>query len=426
MNLFACLYAPGNLPLLVECARAFSPHLEEIPPDALLFDLTGLEKLFGTPDQIALQIAARAGIPAAVAIASNPDAAVHAARGFPGITVIPHGSEAATLAPLPINLLQAPPEIAETLDQWGIRKFGELAALPPLGIAARMGHEGTRLWQLARGEYDRLLHASLDPLRFAEELELEDTVELLEPLSFILSRMLHDICARLNQCSLAAIEIRLCLTLDNNSIHTSTLRFPVPVADPIALLKLLQLDLQGQPPAAPVAKVALEAEPARPRVQQHGLFKPVSPEPLKMELTIARIAAFVGAGNIGAPRLEDTHRPDAFQMGSFGNFKGAASGTPVETVPSPHTSSPHAALRRFRPPRLAQVQLIGGRPARVNSSSIQGAVSDFSGPWRTSGDWWTADPWDRDEWDVALSTGALLRLYCDRRTGRWFLEGSYD
>ncbi len=81
------------------------------------------------------------------------------------------------LAPLPINLLQAPPEIAETLDQWGIRKFGELAALPPLGIAARMGHEGTRLWQLARGEYDRLLHAALDPLRFAEELELEDTVE---------------------------------------------------------------------------------------------------------------------------------------------------------------------------------------------------------------------------------------------------------
>ncbi len=141
----------------------------------------------------------------------------------------------------------------------------------------------------------------------------------------------------------------------------------MPVADPIALLKLLQLDLQGQPPAAPVAKVALEAEPARPRVQQHGLFQPVSPEPLKMELTIARIAAFVGAGNIGTPQMEDTHRPDAFQMGSFGNFKGAASGTPVETVPSPHgTASPTAALRRFRPPRLPQVQLsAAGRPARI-------------------------------------------------------------
>jgi protein ImuB len=279
------------------------------------------------------------------------------------------------------------------------------------------------LWQLARGEYDRLLHSARDPLRFAEDLELEDTIELLEPLSFILSRMLHDICGRLNQCSLSAIEIRLRLTLDNNSIHTSTLRFPVPMVDPIALLKLLQLDLQGRPPVAPVAKVALEAEPARPQIQQHGLFQPVSPEPLKMELTIARIAAFVGAGNIGTPQLEDTHRPDAFQLGSFCNFDGKSDLCKPNEI---QTQYKHAALRRFRPPRLAQVQLSGGRPARVHSLSIQGVVSDCSGPWRTSGDWWTANPWDRDEWDVALSTGALLRIYFDRRTSRWFLDGSYD
>ncbi len=425
MNLFACLFAPGNLPLLIECARAFSPHLEELPPDSLLFDLTGLQKLFGPPDCIASQIAAKVGIPAHIAIASNPDAALHAARGFPGITVIPHGSEARVLAPLSVHLLQAPPSIAETLDQWGIRKFGELAALPPLGISARLGNEGLRLWQLARGEYDRLLHASRDPLRFAQELELEDTVDLLEPLSFILSRMLHDICARLNQCSLSAIEIRLRLTLENNSLHTSTLRFPVPIVDPIALLKLLQLDLQGQPPSAPVAKISLEAEPARPRVQQHALFRPVAPEPQKMELTIARIAAFVGAGNIGTPRLENTHRPDAFQMASFG-----ASSAVVQNVKSTNLAQvaqpPYAALRRFRPPRLAQVQLSGGRPARVQALSIHGVVTNVSGPWRTSGDWWTSEPWDRDEWDVALSSGALLHIYFDRCTSRWFLDGCYD
>ena len=317
MNLFACLYAPGNLPLLVECARTFSPHMEEIPPDALLFDLTGLEKLFGAPDAIAARIVAQIGIPAGIAIASNPDAALHAARGIPGVTVIPHGKESRTLAPLPVNLLQAAPEIAETFEQWGIRKFGELAALPPLGITARLGNEGLRLWQLARGETDRLLHAARDPLRFVEELELEYPVELLEPLSFILSRMLHDICGRLHQCSLAAIEVRLRMRLENDSLHTSVLRFPVPMTDPIALLKLLQLDLQGQPPAAPVIQVLLEAEPVRPRTQQHGLFQPVSPEPEKMELTIARIAAFVGAGNIGTPQLDDTHRPDSLPHGAL-------------------------------------------------------------------------------------------------------------
>jgi protein ImuB len=417
MNLFGCLYAPGNLPLLVECARHFSPHMEEVPPDAVIFDLTGLEKLFGDPASVAVQIAARVGVPSALALASNPDCALHAARGLPGVTVIPRGEEARKLAPLSVNLLQAPPDIAETLDQWGIRKFGELAALPPLGVSAPLGNAGMRLWQLARGEWERLLHTACDPLHFAEELELEHPVELLEPLAFLLSRMLHDICGRLRQSSLAAIEIRLRLTLEPDAVHARILRFPTPMLDPLALLKLLQLDLQGQPPAAPVIKVSLEAEPVRPRVQQHGLFLPVSPEPEKMELTIARIAAFVGAGNAGTPQLEDSHRPDAFRMISFGSAVALESPLPEQT---------HTALRRFRPPRLADVQLSNGRPARVRSQSINGMVTNCSGPWRTSGDWWTAEPWDRDEWDVALSTGALLRMHFDHRTQRWFVEGSYD
>jgi protein ImuB len=422
MDLFGCLYAPGNLPLLVECARQFSPHIEEAPPDAVIFDLTGLEKLFGEPSAVAAQIAARVGVPSALALAANPDCAWHAARGIPGITVIARGKEAAALATLPINLLQAPPEIAETLDQWGIRKFGELAALPPLGVSARLGNEGIRLWQLARGEWERLLHSARDPLHFAEELELEHPVDLLEPLAFLLSRMLHAICERLNQASLAAIEIRLRLTLENDAVHARTLRFPTPMAAPLALLKLLQLDLQSQPPAAPVVKVGLEAEPVRPRVQQHGLFQPVSPEPEKTELTIARIAAFVGAGNAGTPQLEDSHRPDAFRMIPF----GTARREPDEGVRCGPGGTPHQALRRIRPARLAEVQLSGGHPARVRSASFNGVVTNYSGPWHTSGDWWTAEPWDRDEWDVALSTGALLRMHFDHRTGRWFVEGSYD
>jgi protein ImuB len=417
MNLFACLYAPGNLPLLVECAREFSPHMEEVPPDALIFDLTGLSKMFGTPADIAASIAARVGIPASLAIAPNPDCALHCARGFQGVTIVPRGRECAALAPLPVNLLRAPAEVAETFDQWGIRTFGELAALPPLGVAARLGQEGTRLWQLARGEWDRLLNSTRDPLRFSEELELEYPVELLEPLSFLLSRMLHDLCGRLHQASLAASEIRLRLTLENCSVHARTLRFPAPMIDPLALLKILQLDLQGQPPTAPVVKVLLEAEPARPRTQQHGLFQPQSPEPEKMELTIARIGAFVGAGNIGTPQLLDTHRPDAFEMVRFGSVVS-------ETVSK---SGPvRAALRRFRPPRIAQVQLSGGRPVNVRSLSISGVVQDCCGPWRTSGDWWTSEAWERDEWDIALSSGMLLRMYFDRGTERWFLEGCYD
>jgi len=82
-------------------------------------------------------------------------------------------------------------------------------------------------------------------------------------------------------------------------------------------LKMLQLDLSGCPPVAPVLKAHLKAEPAKPRRTQHGLFVPSSPEPEKLELTVARLRHLVGDGRVGTPELKDTHRPDSFIMRDF-------------------------------------------------------------------------------------------------------------
>ena len=82
------------------------------------------------------------------------------------------------------------------------------------------------------------------------------------------------------------------------------------------------------------------------------------------------------------------------------------------------------SLRVFRPARAARVAVSGGRPGFVAAEGIRGKVLDLAGPWRTSGDWWASDPWSRDEWDIALSDGAVYRLYCEPRG--WFVEGSYD
>src|SRR4051812_40941891 len=93
-GMYACLLTPGNLPLAVECARGFSPHIEENPPDTVIFDVRGLESLYGPPEALAREIERRIGVPASIAIASNPDAALHAAHGIRGVTVIAPGKEA--------------------------------------------------------------------------------------------------------------------------------------------------------------------------------------------------------------------------------------------------------------------------------------------------------------------------------------------
>jgi protein ImuB len=411
--MFACLHGNGNLTAL---AFEFSPTVEQTAPGTVTFDASGLDRLFGLPQDVAAALARRASeiqVKAAIAIAANPDAAICAARGFSGASIVPYGDEAKFLAPLPIALLSPSPELQETLDRWGIRRFQDLAALPPLGIAERLGREGLRLRELARGEVERKLLPLQDPLRFEDRIELDYPVELLEPLAFVLARLVNGLATSLATRALATNELRLQLKLENRATHERTLRLPVPTLDTKAFLKLLQLDLSAHPPAAPVLEVRMAMNPVKPQSAQSGLFVPATPEPIKLELTIARLKAIVGPDRVGSPALIDTHRPDAFRVEPV--FRGGA----CLNLPSLRLS-----IRLFRPPRAASVALTSGHPGFVTAGSIRGKILDLAGPWRTSGDWWTADPWLRDEWDIALSDGALYRLYCGPRG--WFVEGSYD
>ncbi len=415
--MFACLHGKGNLTAL---AFEFSPLVEQTASATVTFDVSGLDRLFGLPQDVAAAIARRAretGVEASVALAVNPDAAIYAARGFSGVSIIPQGDEAKFLGELPLSLLGPSPELQETLERWGIRRFQDLAALPPLGIAERLGPEGLRLRELARGEAERKLVPLDEPLHFKEELELEYPVDLLEPLSFLLARLLNGLATRLATRGLATDELRLRLQLENRSSHERALKLPVPSLDTKAFLKLMQLDLEAHPPAAPVIRVWMGVNPVKPQSAQSGLYVPAAPEPIGLELTMARVQSIVGEGRVGSPRLLDTHRPGAFRMAKFRS---------PGTEPRVEKAVVHArlALRLFRPPRVARVAIVSGHPGFVAADGIRGKVLDLAGPWRTSGDWWTADPWSRDEWDIALSDGALYRLYCEPKG--WFVEGSFD
>ena len=310
---------------LLDCAQSFSPRVEDTACDTLVLDLEGLEALFGPPAKIARDLGRRAcdfGMEVNVAVASNPDSAVLAARGFSGITVIPSGKEAEQLGGLPVDVLftglearsttQDREQLLETLERWGVRNLRALATLPEVALSERLGQDGVYLQQLARGTTSRTLVPVDYPPVFEEAVELEHPVVLLEPLALLLNRMLEQICARLAARALATQEVRLELQLGQGwneeageDAHPSTkdfqrtLRLPVPLLDPKIFLKLLQLDLKAHPPGAPIVSVRLRAEPVRPRAAQGGLFVPPAPEPEKLELTLARIAGIVGEGRAG-------------------------------------------------------------------------------------------------------------------------------
>jgi protein ImuB len=417
--MYCCLYGKGDLLAL---AFEFSPVVERSAAAAVTFDASGLDRLFGLPQDVAAAVSRRAAesrVKVNIAIASNPDAAICAARGFSGVSMIPYGDEAKFLGELPLQLLAPSPELQETLERWGIRRFRELAALPPLGLAERLGLEGLRLRELARGEAERKLLPLEDAVRFEDEIELEYPVELLEPLAFLLARLINGLTTRLATRALATNELRLRLRLENCATHERTLRLPVPSLDAKAFLKLMQLDLEAHPPQAPIVHIWMAANPLKPQSAQSGLFIPAAPEPVKLELTLARIKAIVGENRAGVAERLNTHRPDAFRMIPSTMAAG----------PSPNRSRDRKgvvalALRIYRPPLPARVTVAAHGPSYIAAQNIRGKVIDLAGPWRTSGDWWTLDPWLRDEWDLALSDGAVYRVYCEPRG--WFVEGSYD
>ena len=206
------------------------------------------------------------------------------------------GDEGRVLAPLPLTLLSPTEDVAETLQCWGIKTFGELAALPEKGVAERLGPEGLYLQKLARGWVRRPLIPHSDKLRFEDFIELEHPLELLEPLSFLLARLLNALCSRLADQALATNEIKLRLDLEDGVEFIRKLSLPFANRDAAAFLKLLQYDLEAHPPSAPIVKVTVKLTPVEPRRLQSGLFIPQAPKAEKLELTLARLSAIVGKG----------------------------------------------------------------------------------------------------------------------------------
>ena len=328
---------------LLDLGWSFSPRIQDTAPDTIVLDLAGLGGLFGSEENIARQLTERAsglGLAVNIAVASHIEAAIHASRGFSGITLIPSGKEEECLGRLPVRILSPSEEILDTLDRWGIHTCKEFAVLPLLQLSERFGQEGVRLHELARGAGERSLILAQPEFHFEEEMELDCAVEELEPLAFVLGRLLDQLCARLAARSLAASAIRSRFVLERSfeedllfneqsgqwngdrekaasAVYEKVLTLPVPMRDSKLLLNLLRLQFQSDPPKAPILKIILAAEPAHPRVSQVGLFLPTGPDPEKLELTIAKLANLLGQPNVGAAELVDTHRPLEFRMAPF-------------------------------------------------------------------------------------------------------------
>ncbi len=408
---------------LFEAAEMLTPRVEVCPRDGILLEIPACQE-----QETLHRLTHLLDRDARIGGASTRTAAILAAQTAPG-TLVPYNRESRFLSALPVTALKCCMEVEdvlfETLANWGIRTLGEVAALPRDSLVARFGEKGAMLQRLASGEDVGILPGYQPEPEFKEEQDLEWTLNVLEPLIFLLGGMLQRLCGRLRERGLAAESLCLEFRLDNGAFFRRELRPALPIQDAKVLLSLLRLDLQTEAPRSGVTGICIQARPTRPRTVQHSLLQPTAPHPEKLAQTLTRLKAILGGENVGSPRLRDTHRPDALRMEELELSSSHCRGRewrkngdrPVTERRRPHSEgSSRLALRRIRPPR----------PTRLRNEEIVSCA----GPWRTSGEWWAEGRetvcWSRDEWDVELTDGVIYRVYWDHGERRWYVEGMYD
>ncbi|MCB1234404.1 MAG: DNA polymerase Y family protein [Verrucomicrobiae bacterium] len=433
--------------LLLDCAAGLAADFESTAPGLVTVDLRTLPPAaLATPalEKLGAALVARLSdheLRPRVGFAPNPDLAAVAARVADPVGILRGDADRLRerLAPLPLDLIDPPPDYRGILTLWGVGTLGEFAALPRDEVAERLGPDAGELWDRAAGRHRRLLRLVRPPADFSLTHELDGhTVDTLEPLLFLLRGGLETLTTRLAAAYLAASEIHLALLLADGGVHSQILRVPDSSRDPDLLLGIVHTRLEQFVAGRPIRGYRLELTAARPGEQPFHLFESTLRDPNRFAETLGHLESLLGSGNVGSPAPLDTHRPDAFQIRPFDPASGPTQQGMVDdpTLLSPSAPPPGLPLRRFRPPitldLAARPDPATGlpRPVEILAGPVTGRPRAVAGPWKLSGDWWERETrWDRLEWDLQFDDGSIYRVSRHADTGgaepAWVLEGVY-
>lgn len=146
---------------IMEILKRFSPIVEVYSVDEAFMDLTGIEKLLGTPMEVGQKIKEaiknEVGITASVGISDNKlMAKLASSRNKPdGLFVIDDSNKKEILEELPVKKLWGVgSKLSEHLNGLGVRTCGELGRFPVSVLRRRFGIVGERLHLMGQGIYN--------------------------------------------------------------------------------------------------------------------------------------------------------------------------------------------------------------------------------------------------------------------------------
>lgn len=403
-------------------AQQWSSHVHAVPPalaapepgdshDALLWlEIGGSLKLFGGVHPLCHEVAAavrQLAYQAELGVAPTPRAALlltmgGGARTLPARVVTGLEELPPRLAPLPLEWLALPEAVHVALRSSGLRRVGEVLALPMSAVARRFGPAVSRyLQQLTGALPDPLPRATL-PRRFQAQAEFAGEVHDSSALLFPLQRLFQELQGYLRARD-SALQ-RCTLRLQHAPRHADT-GITLSAAQPTRAagdwLALARERLAALQLAAPVRTLWLEAEQfVPPAVLQGDFFSRERESAQQLQQVLDRLRARLGSDAVQQAVLRADHRPErAWQCGVAG----------LAALPAGESVAPASAAR---PCWLLPEPEIIAAPATL-----------LAGPERIESGWWDGGDVARDYYLARTATGARHWVFQDLRSRRWYLQG---
>ena len=391
-------------------AQDFTSFVSIEPPNALLLEIKGSLKLFGSLEILCEAMAARwqrLGLTTQCATLPSTLAALWSARAGRAV----HGEDRALLsgqlAPLPIECTAWQEESLQTLRSMGVMRIGELLRLPRAGLARRLNPETVRDLDIALARQAAPRRAFVPRERFRERRDFESEIEQVAYLEKAVEPLVEH-CARFLRERQAGVQrLKLKLRHRKGPCTEVLLGLASITSERQRLLDVIAQKLTHLELKAPVRGIELLS----------GALRALS------AVSLDAFAGLAGAGGRdSAPQLVERLRARLGEEAVYG----------VCLIPE---HRPEAAWRRVRELHLAAAKPPSAvpdatasmpRPVWLLEEPLPTAPPEIlQGPERIESGWWDGKGVARDYYVARRGQGVRLWVFQERQTQRWYVHGVF-
>lgn len=422
------------LSALARWCNRFSPFASPAGTDGIGLDITGCAHLFGDERGLAAQLVerlTRQGIECRAAIADTLGAAWAVSHfGGASVAVVSRGGAQMALADLPVMALRLEADIVASLARLGLRRIGDLYALPRSALAARCGESVALRLDEALGFTPEPLSPLLPERLCWSRRSFAEPIGTPEDIAAATRELLRILCQRLTEEGVGARQLTLALYRVDGRIEEVAIGTAQPSRDTRHLWRLFEQRLPEIDPGLGIEDMILTASivenlaPAQLGFSGRAGRGAAEKDTTDLAALIDRLSNRLGAHALAQPAVQESHVPERAVCFLPVFHKGATQGTwdpekprPMRLLPWPEPIEA-MALMPDDPPFLFHWRRLAHRVRRAD------------GPERIEGEWWREAAEPRDYYRVEDEDGRRFWLY---RAGlfrsqvspRWFLHGIF-